>query len=560
MNQPSRHAAEGCASILTILTILCTLAPVVLGTGCGSGGLPPDPLAFETWTGGAVGTAADDQAEANTETAGQATGTEDQTVVAGQTDQRGASRSPVLDVSVEELDFGQWAARRTFEVGNSGGGTMSYRVATEVAWATARPGSGTSTGNYDRIEVRVNRAGLTAGQYSGQLSVTTPDGQSQRIPVRMSVPASPAGPDSPRLELSTDRLDFTQGENKHNLILRNVGGGKLAYTLHADVDWVSVQPSSGELAAAAQTVEVTVDYVPLLVGRHEAHLTVETDVSSAAQVLVAVEKPLTVPLIMPWLEVNSAYPGWLNPNTVDEAVRSLWIWRRVADTAIVSTTAGHAYLYTDLRQRLPGMTIIPGLKTSVRLTDVGAHFDYPDGWRLIGADIAEVVATSGQSRVVLENEVAVYPYLRGEYEIDLDRMRQCLSYLPKDVEIIWHPGVIGVNEDPESVERSVRLCKLVNQVLVCRFTSCCLASPGSATYWAEIQNLQIVLSFATHPILPIAYFGCFPDNCYWNCDQVGQLMQLAADAEYEDLIFYPNDSAAVAEQVSTYLWQDGGVR
>jgi hypothetical protein len=112
----------------------------------------------------------------------------------------GSSSSPVLSVSRTSLsatcNAGQNAASQTFEVWNSGSGSMSYSVSDNAGWLSGSPSSGTSAGERDRITVTFSSAGLAAGTYSANITVTSTSGSGspKTIPVTLTVNAVTAGP------------------------------------------------------------------------------------------------------------------------------------------------------------------------------------------------------------------------------------------------------------------------------------------------------------------------------------------------------------------------------
>lgn len=471
---------------------------------------------------------------------------EGDTLVADEAD---LADDPVLAVSVEELDFGSETVVLTFDVRNDGGGTMSYDVASDVAWAAVWPTGGTNTGSDDPIVVSVSREGLLGGDHSGYVNISTEDGQSHGVAVSLSMA-------SPNLELATDALDFGPTAQVQTFTVGNTGGGTLTYTIAADVDWLIVEPDHGEVTDRAM-IEVWVRRDSLVTGDHEAQLTVEVKVESAplavATVEVRAEKPLTSPQIVPWIEVNSDYYGYYPPSSLESAVEGLLIWQRITDTAIVSTTPGNAPLYTELRQRVPGMQIIPGLKTSLHLGLDG--FDQLDAWELIAQDVSEMAATSGQTRFVFENEGALYGYWDGDYSIDFDQMRQCLGYLPTELEYIWYPGLGG--ETPFKRARSQALCEAVEDELHPRFVNLGFDRPQ----WRESDPWSYVTldELAEKPTMPIIYFGCWT-VCYWEYGDVDQVLEdlETYPEDYPEAIFYPGFYRWVeaADAITMELAQD----
>jgi hypothetical protein len=89
---------------------------------------------------------------------------------------------------------GSNAASQSFEVWNSGGGTLSYTVGTNASWVSCSPTNGTSTGEHNTITVDYSTSKLSAGTYSATITITAAGASNtpQRIPVNLTVSASPS--------------------------------------------------------------------------------------------------------------------------------------------------------------------------------------------------------------------------------------------------------------------------------------------------------------------------------------------------------------------------------
>jgi hypothetical protein len=103
------------------------------------------------------------------------------------------SRSPAsLSTSCTR---GSNASKQSFQVSNSGSGTLSYSITDDASWLSCSRASGTSTGESDTITVSYNTSGLTVGTYSATITITAAGGASnspQTIPVSLTV-SQPSG-------------------------------------------------------------------------------------------------------------------------------------------------------------------------------------------------------------------------------------------------------------------------------------------------------------------------------------------------------------------------------
>ena len=83
------------------------------------------------------------------------------------------------------------APSQTFEVSNSGGGTLSYSISDNRNWLSVSPSSGTSTSEQDTITVNYNTSGLTPGTRNATITISDPnaDNDPQTISVSLAVNA-----------------------------------------------------------------------------------------------------------------------------------------------------------------------------------------------------------------------------------------------------------------------------------------------------------------------------------------------------------------------------------
>ena len=84
---------------------------------------------------------------------------------------------------------GNNASSQSFEVWNSGDGTLSYSISDNATWLSCSPISGTSTGEQDTITVNYSTSGLSDGNYSATITISdhNASNSSQRIQVSLTV-------------------------------------------------------------------------------------------------------------------------------------------------------------------------------------------------------------------------------------------------------------------------------------------------------------------------------------------------------------------------------------
>jgi hypothetical protein len=98
----------------------------------------------------------------------------------------------MLRVSATALDFGGGATTLSFDVWNAGIAPLSYTVTSQAAWVSESPASGSSSGEHDRIDVTINRAGLPAGANEAQIVVRPAVGAAITLTVSALVAAATA--------------------------------------------------------------------------------------------------------------------------------------------------------------------------------------------------------------------------------------------------------------------------------------------------------------------------------------------------------------------------------
>jgi len=89
---------------------------------------------------------------------------------------------------------GSDAADQSFNIWNSGEGTLNYSISTDADWIIGSPLNGTLTSEQTMITVHLMTAGLTAGEYDKNITVISTDANvsnsPQTIPVHVSVKGS----------------------------------------------------------------------------------------------------------------------------------------------------------------------------------------------------------------------------------------------------------------------------------------------------------------------------------------------------------------------------------
>ncbi|MGB7297133.1 MAG: LamG-like jellyroll fold domain-containing protein [Candidatus Aminicenantales bacterium] len=105
----------------------------------------------------------------------------------------GASISCSSDILSGSVIAGDNAPAQSFNVWNSGEGTLSYSVAVDQDWLNCFPAYGSSTGEHDSITVSYSTALLSLGKHSAAITISdsAADNSPRIIPVTLTVTSLP---------------------------------------------------------------------------------------------------------------------------------------------------------------------------------------------------------------------------------------------------------------------------------------------------------------------------------------------------------------------------------
>lgn len=262
--------------------------------------------------------------------------------------------------------------------------------------------------------------------------------------------------------------------------------------------------------------------------------------------------PLVRPIPVPWLELNVD-----EATTVEYAIKGLINWTAVTDTAIVSSEPRLTGQYLLLKQRVPGMRIIPGLKTSPVLGT--SDFASVAGWNRIGQVVRDMLAVTEDDTIIFEHETAMKSYLDGAYEIDMDQMREALRQLPQDVHYLWYPSVASSGD---MLYRYLRICSVAEEILPnVQFVDHASVSWPNMFGGSGATNLATALgAIARQPTVPLIY--SMNRSPYWMDADIPTAMGHVRTGWGEDswAILYPGYKHWVdaARNISELLLEEAG--
>jgi 5-hydroxyisourate hydrolase-like protein (transthyretin family) len=165
---------------------------------------------------------------------------------------------PVLSITPASLDFGQTEIEKTLNLSNIGAGTLTYTATAGQSWITLENATGSATTDIKTVKVKVNRAGMSTGDYSGSVVVNS-NSNSVSIPVTMSIMEATA----------PDVLNGQASAVKHNsaqVAATIVSLGSSAVTQHGHCWSTSPAPTTANNKTSLGGTSVNYSYTSNLTG------------------------------------------------------------------------------------------------------------------------------------------------------------------------------------------------------------------------------------------------------------------------------------------------------
>ncbi|BFU93628.1 MAG: hypothetical protein NTNFB02_03500 [Nitrospira sp.] len=195
---------------------------------------------------------------------------------------------PAIGLSPTSLSFtaqqgsGNPAAQ-TVTISNTGGGTLTWSANDSAAWLALSPASGTGNG---AVTLTASTGSLTAGSYSGSVTVSATGATPVTIPVAFTVTPAPV---PPAIGLSPTSLSFTAQQGSGNpaaqtVTISNTGGGTLTWSANDSAAWLALSPASGTGNGA---VTLTASTGSLTAGSYSGSVTVSATGATPVTIPVA---------------------------------------------------------------------------------------------------------------------------------------------------------------------------------------------------------------------------------------------------------------------------------
>ncbi len=224
---------------------------------------------------------------------------------------------PQLTIAPDSYDYGTSESSHQFVVSNSGIGTLEWSAISNTSWLSMDVASGSIESGTNIINVTVDRFELQAGDYSGNIPVSS-NGGNQIITVSASVSTTS------ELILSTSELDFGNTYGELQVVLSNSTEIPLSWQAIPAQTWITVNPTQGIVETTPVVATITVNREALAIGSYTGSVDF---IYAGGIATVAVQLDVTsVPLENPVLQItaqtgNSVSLGWTRPSNSTSFLR-----------------------------------------------------------------------------------------------------------------------------------------------------------------------------------------------------------------------------------------------
>jgi hypothetical protein len=210
--------------------------------------------------------------------------------------------APEISFKHEGLSFtavegGSTPADGTLEIWNSGTGILNWSLSDNAGWLSENRTSGNSTGEHDAVAVAVDIAGMSAGRYCADITITA-DGAGnspQTVPVSLHISSA-----APQISFKPGSLSFTAVEGgstpaNKKLEIWNSGSDTISWSVSDDADWLSESPTSGSSTGEHDAVVVSVNTTGMSDGDYSASITIAAGEASNSPQTVPVSLHISSP-------------------------------------------------------------------------------------------------------------------------------------------------------------------------------------------------------------------------------------------------------------------------
>lgn len=210
---------------------------------------------------------------------------------------------PQLAVSANSLTLtgvvGEPLTPAQFEVRNTGGDALDWKITTDTSWLAVSPAAGATTAAAPAlVSVSANTAGLSAGTHAGQFTVVAGD-QTATVSVSLTLGQRNGGTPLLRVGPTLHTLEATTGQTPSatsSFTIENIGGGALNWQATANVPWLKLSQGSGSGGA---TINLSLQNIGGLArGTHTGTVTVTAAGAQGSPQAVSVSLHLKSPPVL----------------------------------------------------------------------------------------------------------------------------------------------------------------------------------------------------------------------------------------------------------------------
>ena len=204
------------------------------------------------------------------------------------------SKTALLNVSSRQINFGVDRDSETLRIENIGGGVLKWRVSAKQTWLSVKPFEGVTRQIPSVVSIRVDRNKLNVpGRYKHEVQVMS-NGGIARIELILVIPTQP------KLQVSSENIDFGSELRVTDLIIKNKGTGELFWELKFPMtDWLKVDPRQGITnGSRSSVITLRADRNLVVPGEYKMPVSIETNVGVGkvmASMLVKKPRILTNP-------------------------------------------------------------------------------------------------------------------------------------------------------------------------------------------------------------------------------------------------------------------------
>ena len=319
----------------------------------------------------------------------------------------GGEGPPVIGLTISELIFDvvDGAGVRAFTLTNTGGTVLNYEIMTNVSWLGVSPSEGASSGEADAITAIANPVGLGLGTFMGEIEIRDDlAGLTATIPVTLNVFTLPPQPAATVEQLTFEAAAGGALPAPQLFSVANSGAGELNYVITTSEPWLMVDPDSGSVFSAVDSVELdtitaTVNPIGLTDGIHQAQILI-AEMAKGDEGPAVVDVTLTViGDLTPFIRTDGVVNGATFAGPELEGHAS-------APGSIISTFGDNMVSFAEAAASIPLPTELGGVriefddgvndpaKAALFVAIRGGDFDPPLGFDQINAQMPWELDTS----------------------------------------------------------------------------------------------------------------------------------------------------------------------